>query len=583
MHIKNQVKLFLALTLLPVLAQASTSSVGFQSIYSSFQTVTQGWYTFLYQDALDLFAMLFLVDFTWMVVKWLITGKDVHEIFTSLLKKLLSIGFFLSLLMYSNQLFPDLINGFKSAAAGAGGPPVTTVSAITMTALKAFLVCVEAGPVSAANGVGTAASDLWNLNFSGAASAMGNAASAAITSALGVNTLVGILVGLILLLSFIYLVLELFAVQLEAMLVLGAGVIMLGFGGSNFTAKYTESYMQYSLSVGVRLMILTLWAGFVEWKVSPLIKTILTQGGASIEAYGIVLILALLVGWLTKKLQGIAASILSGGSSLSGSELAGGIMKGVALASAAVATGGVLAAGTAAGGLGAATGAAGSSGVGDLTAATGAQAMNAPMSGGGSGGGKSGSATQNTPTTTSSGVLPPAQTTVGNPQKSGGVTPPSANGPASQASTAQSEVTPQSAPGGYAGGKSEKTAPVATTADRAGSTAPKADASVEGNPVDHRPYTANDAPQSDIKKRSVPAPDVATTATKGTAGSSNSGNTAPMSSSGSTGGKEGNPSFRELAKQHEKVINSAHNALMPGDPTTGGVSAPSLGVKHLSD
>ncbi len=307
MHIKNQVKLFLALTLLPVLAQASTSSVGFQAIYSSFQTVTQGWYTFLYQDALDLFVMLFLVDFTWMVVKWLITGKDVHEIFTSFLKKLLSIGFFLSLLMYSNQLFPDLINGFKSAAAGAGGPPVTTVSAITMTALKAFLVCVEAGPVSAAKGVGTAASDLWNLDFSGAASAMGNAASAAITSALGVNTLVGILVGLILLLSFIYLVLELFAVQLEAMLVLGAGVIMLGFGGSNFTAKYTESYMQYSLSVGVRLMILTLWAGFVEWKASPLIKTILTQGGASIEAYGIVLILALLVGWLTKKLQGIAA------------------------------------------------------------------------------------------------------------------------------------------------------------------------------------------------------------------------------------------------------------------------------------
>lgn len=603
MRIKHQAKWFLALTLLPVLAQASTSSVGFQAIYSSFQTVTQGWYSALFEDALGLFAALFTIEFVWMVTKWLITGKDVHEIFTSFIKKMLSIGFFFSILVYSNQLFPDLINAFKSAASGAGGPPVTTVSAITMTALRAFMVCVEAGPVSAAKGVGTAASDLWNLNLSGAASAMSNAASAAITSALGVNTIVGILVGLILLISFIYLVLELFAVQLEAMLVMGTGVLMLGFGGSSFTAKFTEAYMQYSLSVGVRLMILTLWAGFVEWKVAPLIKTILTQGGAGLEAYGMVLILALLVGWLTKKLQGIAASILSGSSSMSGGELAGGIMRGVALATAAVATGGVaaagLAGGAAAGGLSGATGAAGAAGAGDLGAATGGSAMSAPNIGA-----NAGSAAHNqpapqttsgvaTPAMATSGVLPPSQATSGTSQKSG-VNPPEANNAAPKAGTApdtQGGTTSQGAPANALKTISGEATPGVASENRVGVTAPKTGSGVSGDGVDHRPYTSNDAPQSAgaSKDRSAPAPRVdAAPAPQGNAGSAptpqgNAGSAPELKGAGGGQSAPDSPSFMERAKQHEKAINSAHDALMPGEPTKGGVSAPPIGAKHLSD
>lgn len=542
MHIRNQAKwLALPLLLLPVAAQADTS-VGFQVILKSFKAVTQGWYTALFADALGLFAALFTIEIVWMVTKWLITGKDVHEIFSSFVKKLLSIGFFFSILVYSNQLFPDLINGFKAAASSAGGPPVTTVSDITMTALRAFVVCVEAGPVSAAKGVGAAASDLWNWNFSGAASALGNAASAAITSVLGVNTLVGILVGFILLLAFIYLALEIFAVQLEAMLVMGAGVIMLGFGGSSLTTRFTESYMQYALSVGVRLMILMLWGGFVEWKVNPLIKTILTQGGAGMQAYGVVLILALLVGWLTKKLQGIASSILSGSSSLSGGEIAGGIMKGVALATAAVATGGAAAAGLigsgAAAGLSEATGAAGSNGAGDLGAAStgggtsggpsGAQApASAPASGTTSGGGASGS-----PAGAPAPALPASTTTSGGANHSG------------------PKASPSPVSGSSGGSSGSAAAPEATTKD-----------------VDHRASTPNEAltSGSQTSGKGTPAPD-----------------TQPASGEGEQQSSK-NPSFMDVAKRHEKKMGQVVEHLSPGDPSTGAVQAPSMGAKHLSD
>ena len=615
--LKNRFRLLLLLMVLPATAQATTS-VGLSTIITTFKSVTQGWYHAIFTDALGLFAALFGIEVTWLAVTWMIGGKDVHDIFSSFVKKLLSIGFFYTVLESSGQWVSWIIGGFKNVAATAGGEPITTVSDIAMTGLRAFVLCIEGGPVSTVHSAGTALSDLWNLNLSGAATAMGNAADSAITTALGVNTLVGILVGFILLLSFVYVVLELVAVQLEGMIVLSVGVIMLGFGGMRFTAKFAESYLQYALAVGVRLMVITLWASFIEWQVNPLIKSTLLNGHAGLEAYGIVLILALLIAWLTKKLPGFASSILSGQSTLSGGEIYGAVKAGTIAAAAAVTGGAVLAAGAAgaksAGTLSASEGAAGSSGAGAMGASQAggaagsseAGALQAPALPQGSGAGSgvqapvsgsqapAGSApvsgSQAPATATASSSQAPA-TASGSQATLSGLAPASDSPavPSGSATTADSQDTPSGGQGTASGGQvalsrspasGQAPAPVAASDSPAAPSGPAttANSQAPSAPVDHRSAAPNESPSGGSSNAAgVPA-----------------GVQAPGSGSGKGGDGSGKgtpeqkpPTPFDLAKdaftQTKAVMHGAHDTLTPGSPSNTGVQAPSLGIKHLSD
>lgn len=335
---------FLAL-LVPTTALATTVTP-INSIIADFKSVTTGWYSALFVDALGIFAALFAVEFTWLVVTWLIGGRDIHDIYTSFIRKMLTIGFFYSILLYAGRLGPMLIAAFSNAASQAGGVPILSPTNIAMSAIHAFVTCILGGPEAAAHAAGSAWNNLWSGNFSAAASSLGNAASATLSTTTGVSFIAGTIVGFIVFFGLVYVAIEFLAVQLEALLILSVGVIMLGFGAARWTSEFAQNYMKYAFSVGVRILVVTLWAGFVEWKLVPLLKSTILSGGASLESYGIAMLLAMVAGWLTFKLPRFASSILGGGSHLSGGE-AFEMAKGAAIMAAAgvavAATGGAAA------------------------------------------------------------------------------------------------------------------------------------------------------------------------------------------------------------------------------------------------
>lgn len=620
---KARFRLLLLLWMAPVMAQATT--VGLSTIMSTFQTTTQGWYNAVFTDALGLFGALFGIEITWLAVTWMIGGKDVHDIFSSFIKKLLTIGFFYTVLESSSQWVPWVIGGFKNVAITAGGEPVTTVGDIAMTGVRAFVLCVNAGPMAAAHDSSSAWSDLWSGNFQAAGAAVGKAASAALGTLTGIDYLIGAVVGLILLFSFIYVVLELVAVQLEGMIVLSMGVIMLGFGGSSFTARFVESYMQYAVAVGVRLMVITLWASFIEWQVNPLIKTTLINGNASLESYAIVIVLALLVAWLTKKLPGFANSILSGQSTLSGGEMYDAVKKGTIAAAAVVTGGAALAAGAmGAGAMGASQGAAGSAGAGSMgasqaggaaasseaggmqsssavpapapqsQAAPQSSAVPAPSAGQASSGAQAESSGSQVPAPDSGGQAPAAS---GQAPASGGQTPSGGQAPASgsQAEFSGSQVSAPASGGQAPAASGQAPASAGQTpatrgqapsgvqipvsnpvpAPASGGQAPAsvgqapAGSQTPSDPVDHRGTAPNTAPSG------------GQTPTSGSQAPSSGG-------SGSSGGEKAPPAPPAAAQpsifeQTQKALHGAHDLASPGKPSSAGVSAPSLGVKHLSD
>ena len=635
--LKNRFRLLLLLMVMPAVAQATTS-VGLSTIMSTFQSTTQGWYSAIFTDALGLFGALFGIEVTWLVVTWLIGGKDVHDIFSSFIKKLLTIGFFYTVLESSSQWVPWVIGGFKNVAASAGGEPITTVGDIAMTGVRAFVICIEAGPMAMVHDASSFWSNVWNLNLSGAASSLASLGSADLGTATGINLLVGAIVGLIMLFSFTYVVLELVAVQLEGMIVLSVGVIMLGFGGARWTARFVESYMQYSVSVGVRLMVITLWASFIEWQVNPLIKTTLINGNASMGSFAIVLILALLIAWLTKKLPGFANSILSGQSTLSGGELYNAV-KGGAIAAAAVVTGGaVLAAGsTGAGALSAAEGAAGSSGAGSLGASQ-ASLQPAGSSEAGSLQASEGVPAPTAPAAPQSGPLLPPVSGQATPSGSQAPAPSGSQAPATGgqaassgsqapalATASDSQATPSglapasdsqaAAPSGSAPASDSQATPSGGQADLSSSPpsgkapAPSGQTTTSGG---HAPAkaTASDspaaAPSGSATASGVQAPASgqapldpvdhrSSTPNESTPGTTTGGSVqAPGTGSGKGGDGSGKgdpeqkpPTPVDLAKdaftQTQAALHGAHDTLTPGSPSHTGVQAPSLGIKHLSD
>lgn len=357
---------FLLLFLTSPEALAGTS--GASSIATQFISETASWYSEIKTVAQEIFYALFGIDFVYLVAQWLIGGKDVHEIFTSFIKKLMTIGFFYFLLMNGHAIVWDVIDGFKGTATAAAGAAHMGLKSILSTGFKIFKTCVEGPMVTTKGGTLEFA---WHLITSDGKTLLSTI----------VGMLVGIIVGLIAILALIYLALEYLAIQVEAAMVASIGVIMLGFSGSRWTVQHAEGYLKYALSVGVRFLVLMIWVAFIEGSTNTLLPNLLngvkhtggTNIGTTIDAYGNILIFALLIAWLTKKLPSLAASIVSGNSSLSGGAEGAALLAGAAVAAAAVATGGI----AAAGGVGAAAG----GGAGGVM--TGAQAAGLAGSGGG--------------------------------------------------------------------------------------------------------------------------------------------------------------------------------------------------------
>jgi type IV secretion system protein TrbL len=151
--------------------------------------------------------------------------------------------------------------------------------------------------------------------------------------------------GLMILMATAAIWLQLVIVTIESYIVMGAGILFIGFAGSRFTIQFSQGYFSYMLNVGVKFMVTYIVLAIEQ----PLIHAIL---GNSVEtvataallgnspavylalvpaAFGLitVLIAAALV-WM---IPGLAGSFLNGASSASGAAILGQAMTSMSAAS----------------------------------------------------------------------------------------------------------------------------------------------------------------------------------------------------------------------------------------------------------
>src|SRR5579863_304319 len=308
-------------------AQNATSDVG--GTFQQVQTAANAWIPAIIAAATRLFYLLAAIDFAWSAPSFL-RENDFMGLFLSLIKKLLVISFFYAVLVNGQTWIPAIVNSFAQLGANAAGiPQAQSPSDIMMQGLQIV-------------------SDLFT-----------KVQSKDLLIQPG-EALTTIFTACIVLGSYLIITLHYVVTKLESIIVMSAGYIFLGFGGSRWTAPYFERYISLAISTGVRLMLIYLMLGVFRSVSNTWIAAMngwtanepITQIFPTLMS----MLLFAFASWMIPKMAGsIAAGTLGmGGGDLVGmaAEIGKGVALGAATVAAVAATGG---AGAVAGGALAAT------------------------------------------------------------------------------------------------------------------------------------------------------------------------------------------------------------------------------------
>ena len=312
-------------TVLSVVAVVFASAIAAQAqtpvdVGGTFQQIGQAanaWIPAIMHEAAFLFYVLATLDFAWSAPSFL-RESDFTGLFLSLIKKLLVISFFYAVLINGQVWIPAIVNSFAQLGATAAGVPLAQNPSDIMT-----------------QGI-QIVSDLFTKVSS----------TDLLTQPGGAITT--ILAACIVLASYVIITLHYVVTKLEAIIVMSAGYIFLGFGGSRWTAPYFERYISLAVSTGVRLMLIYLMLG--------VFKTISNNWIATMNGYTadqpitqifptlMSMLLFAFASWMVPKMAGSIASgtLGMGGGDLVGmaAEIGKGVALGVVTVAAAAATGG---------------------------------------------------------------------------------------------------------------------------------------------------------------------------------------------------------------------------------------------------
>jgi len=294
------------------------SSTILNDIVRDYEAISTSWFSALGPIANKIFWILVAIQLTWSAIWWVVDREDGLAVVSSLLRQIVAIGFFYALLLNGGTWVPAVIQSFSQAGATAAG----------LTDLSPTGVFDQG--LALANKILNATSDLGLLD--------GFFAS-----------LIAGITAIVVVIAFAVIAAQLLVALVESFIVIGAGVLFLGFAGSRWTKFFTERYLSYVASIGVKLFVLYLIMG-VGMGIAARWMPVLERGGFSPIPFFYVMGGSLVFVFLTWHIPSVAGSMMAGAVSLSladavypaiwGSRAAGaGMIAAGALGGAAMATG----------------------------------------------------------------------------------------------------------------------------------------------------------------------------------------------------------------------------------------------------
>jgi type IV secretion system protein TrbL len=280
-------------------AQGPNSVNGPSSILDEYKGLQNAWITKLLGAAQRLFFLLAGVEVAWSFTLLAIEKADFQALTATIVRKIMWIGIFYAILLYGvtpggGGWIPAIINSFHIL-----GQSASSVGPLGPSAIVGF-------------GVNMSVDLLYSLK--GADFLTGFASSMAL-----------VFCAVVIFIAYLAIAIQFVVAMVESYLVIGAGVIFLGFGGSRWTAAYVERYIAYAVSVGMKILVLyllvgagmTVSQGWIAVAQTAATSTDPARTGFDLAAAAVMF---LCVCWMSPK---ISSAMLGGVASMSGGDLAG--------------------------------------------------------------------------------------------------------------------------------------------------------------------------------------------------------------------------------------------------------------------
>jgi len=288
-------------------------------VINTYQSKTTAWEGVLSDYALHLFWILATIEFVWSSIKLAVKGADLSEFLAELLNRTMYIGFFLTLLLNSSLWSKAIVDSFRQA----GSDAVAAAGGISGVAPSNVL---DAGWLILKQVV--ASMNVWEPG----------------------DTVVIALAAIVILIAFALMTALLIIALVESYFVISSGVILMGFGGSQWTSQFAINTIRYAVSVGAKLFMVQLVIGLgqsilQDWSAQMQVGTFDIDDVLMIGAGSIVFLA------ITKVIPEMVQGLVNGSSLATGGALSGmvtGAIGAMAGATAAVASGGSSVAGVAA-------------------------------------------------------------------------------------------------------------------------------------------------------------------------------------------------------------------------------------------
>ena len=195
------------------------------NILNTMQTVSAGWIPSIMVTAQKLFLDLAGLEVCWSMGEFILqkaqAGWEALVIATA--KKILQLSIFFWIVSNANTIFWLILNLFQSVSAEITGVPLLSPGAILQTGINFTSLISSNVPLS----VLLSPSSTFMLAFS----------------------------NLLILLSFVIVAGQYMVTIMEAYIATSAGILMLGFAGSRFTAQFADKYFAYAIGVGIKLLM----------------------------------------------------------------------------------------------------------------------------------------------------------------------------------------------------------------------------------------------------------------------------------------------------------------------------------------
>ena len=279
-------------------AQGPNSVNGPSSILDEYKSLQNNWITKLLGAAHRLFFLLAGIEVAWGFTLLAIEKADFQALTATIVRKIMWIGIFYAILLYGvtpggSGWIPAIIDSFHIL-----GQNASSVGPLGPDAIVGFgvNVCIDL------------LASLKAANF--------------LTSFASSTALV--FCAVIIFIAYLAVAIQFVVALVESYLVIGAGVIFLGFGGSRWTAAYVERYIAYAVSVGMKLLVLYLLVG-AGMTVSQGWMQVAQNAATSIDPartgfdLAAAAVMFLCVCWMSPK---ISSAMLGGVASMSGGDLA---------------------------------------------------------------------------------------------------------------------------------------------------------------------------------------------------------------------------------------------------------------------